>query len=40
MEIKFHGHACFSITEDGITVVTDPFQEEIGLKLPKLRRSP
>jgi len=36
MEIKFHGHACFSITEDGTTVVTDPFQEEIGLKMPKL----
>ena len=36
MDIKFYGHACFSITEDGITVVTDPFQEEIGLKLPKL----
>jgi len=36
MEIKFHGHACFSITDNGTTVVTDPFQEEIGLKLPKL----
>jgi len=36
MEIKFYGHACFSITEEGITVVTDPFREEIGLKLPKL----
>lgn len=36
MEIKFHGHACFSITEEGTTVVTDPFQEEIGLKMPNL----
>jgi len=36
MEIKFYGHACFSVTEGGITVVTDPFQEEIGLKMPKL----
>lgn len=36
MEIKFHGHACFSITEGGITVVTDPFREMIGLTLPKL----
>jgi L-ascorbate metabolism protein UlaG (beta-lactamase superfamily) len=37
MEIKFYGHACFSITEAGATVVTDPFQPEIGLKLPKLK---
>ncbi len=36
MEIKFYGHACFSIEDGGVTVVTDPFQEEIGLKLPKL----
>lgn len=36
MEIKFHGNACFSITEGGTTVVADPFREEIGLKLPQL----
>ncbi|MBN2306611.1 MBL fold metallo-hydrolase [Candidatus Peregrinibacteria bacterium] len=36
MEIKFYGHTCFSISENGTTVITDPFQEEIGLKLPKL----
>ncbi|MBU0705608.1 MBL fold metallo-hydrolase [Patescibacteria group bacterium] len=36
MEIKFYGHACFSVTEGGVTLVTDPFQEEIGLKLPTL----
>lgn len=36
MEIKFYGHACFSIQDDGVTVVTDPFNENIGLKLPKL----
>lgn len=37
MDIKFHGHACFSIIEGGVTVVTDPFQNEIGLKFPKLK---
>jgi len=37
MEIKFYGQACFSITEAGATVITDPFQPEIGLKLPKLK---
>ncbi len=36
MEIKFHGQACFSITGNGTTIVTDPFKEEIGLKLPKI----
>lgn len=36
MEIKFHGQACFSISDGGVTIVTDPFKEKIGLKLPKL----
>ncbi len=25
MEIKFHGHACFELSEGDVTVVTDPF---------------
>jgi L-ascorbate metabolism protein UlaG (beta-lactamase superfamily) len=37
MEIKFHGHACFSIEDSGIRIVTDPFKEETGLKLPALK---
>ena len=37
MEIKFYGQACFSITKGGVTVVTDPFSEAIGLKLPGLQ---
>lgn len=37
MEIKFHGHACFSIKDGNITIVTSPFSESIGLKLPKLK---
>jgi len=36
MEIKFYGHACFSIADDGVTVLTDPFQEKTGLKFPGL----
>lgn len=36
MEIKFHGHACFSIKEGKVTMVTDPYGEATGLKLPKL----
>lgn len=25
MEIKFHGHSCFELSEGGVTVLTDPF---------------
>ena len=36
MDIKFHGHACFSIKNSDITVVISPYSDSIGLKLPKL----
>ena len=36
MEIKFYGHACFSITDGTSVVMTDPFREEVGLTLPDL----
>lgn len=36
MEIKFHGHACFSIKSDKATIVMDPYDNSIGLKMPKL----
>lgn len=36
MEIKYYGQACFSIEDKGIKVITDPYSESIGLKLPKL----
>lgn len=32
----WHGQSCFTIKGNGITIVTDPYSEEIGLKLPKL----
>lgn len=37
MEIKFYGQACFSIEDKGVTVVTDPYSDGIGLKLPALK---
>ncbi len=37
MQIKFYGHACFSIKEGDFTVVTDPYGEGCGLKLPGLK---
>ncbi len=36
MEIKFYGHACFGIRDADVTVITDPYSEKIGIKLPKL----
>ncbi len=36
MDIRFHGHACFSIKNGDITIVTSPYNDSIGLKLPKL----
>ncbi len=38
MMITWQGHSCFKIQDkvgpDGVTVVTDPFDKEIGLKVP------
>ncbi|NIV10375.1 MBL fold metallo-hydrolase, partial [Candidatus Saccharibacteria bacterium] len=36
MQINFHGHACFSIKDGDTVVVTDPYDESTGLKLPNL----
>ncbi len=38
MEITWYGLSCFRVTERGrITVVTDPFSDEIGIPAPKLK---
>lgn len=38
MDITWYGHSCFRITERGqISVVTDPYSEEIGLPPLKLK---
>lgn len=41
MNITWHGQSCFKIEEkvngNLVTVVTDPFDNSIGLRLPKLR---
>lgn len=38
MDITWYGHSCFRIAERGqITVVTDPYAEEIGLPALKLK---
>lgn len=35
MEIKYFGHSCFLMRGKTATVLTDPFSEDVGLKLPK-----
>lgn len=37
MEIKHVGHSCFEIKSKNTTIVTDPYSEEVGLELPKLK---
>lgn len=37
MRIKWLGHACFKITaKNGVRIVTDPFDDNVGYKLPKV----
>lgn len=35
MQINYLGHSCFKIKTKNITLVTDPFDEYIGFKMPK-----
>jgi L-ascorbate metabolism protein UlaG (beta-lactamase superfamily) len=37
MKIRWYGHSCFLITSDkGIKIVTDPFDDTVGYKLPEI----
>lgn len=36
MDIIWHGHACFEITCDDTTIITDPFEDSLGLAMPEL----
>lgn len=36
MDITFYGHACFALREKNLTVLTDPYDESLGLSLPKV----
>ncbi len=35
VEIIWHGHACFELRGENVTVVTDPFGGMVGLPIPK-----
>lgn len=34
MKIRWLGHACFAILTNGKTIITDPFNHEVGYPLP------
>jgi L-ascorbate metabolism protein UlaG (beta-lactamase superfamily) len=36
MEITWYGQSCFRLRSRGLSVVTDPFSPETGIKLPRL----
>lgn len=36
MEIIWYGHACFALITDATTIITDPFDNSLGLSLPAL----
>jgi L-ascorbate metabolism protein UlaG (beta-lactamase superfamily) len=36
MEIIWYGHACFRLKDRDITVITDPYDQSLGLALPRL----
>lgn len=37
MEIRHLGHSCFEIKNKNISIVTDPYSPETGLKMPKTK---
>ena len=37
MKLEWIGHACFRMTaEDGTVIVTDPYDDSVGIRVPKL----
>jgi len=36
MEISWYGHACFELKKNTVTIVTDPYDDSLGLTLPSL----
>ena len=37
MEIIWYGHSCFRLRDKNVTVITDPYEKNLGLSLPKMR---
>jgi L-ascorbate metabolism protein UlaG (beta-lactamase superfamily) len=37
VEIDWFGHSCFRIREAGVTIITDPYDKNIGYTMPRVR---
>jgi L-ascorbate metabolism protein UlaG (beta-lactamase superfamily) len=37
MDLTWYGHACFKLSDRGVVIVTDPFQDDIGYERPRIR---
>ncbi len=37
MDIDWFGHSCFRLREQGVTIITDPYDKSIGYNMPRLR---
>lgn len=37
MEIRYIGHSCFELKNKNLSIITDPYHDEVGFKLPKLK---
>jgi len=37
MDITWYGHSCFRLRDRSVTIVTDPYEKNIGLTLPRLK---
>ncbi|NLE76160.1 MAG: MBL fold metallo-hydrolase [Chloroflexi bacterium] len=37
MEITWYGYACFRLRDRGIAIITDPYDQSLGYRLPRLR---
>jgi L-ascorbate metabolism protein UlaG (beta-lactamase superfamily) len=37
MEIIWYGHACFRLRGKNVTILTDPYDESVGYKLPRVK---
>lgn len=37
MDITWYGHSCFRLSERGVTIITDPFIDDMGYERPRVR---
>lgn len=37
MDIDWYGHSCFRLREQGVTIITDPYDRSLGYTMPRAR---